>query len=107
MTYAGAWDCLLVALRRGVDSRINVSSRTQPPMHYKDSVTAQCRKRHKDASTVDFEVELYWLAADLAVFDIACGASSGVKLSIEVLTAIRALDRMELQTAQGATVIRR
>jgi len=98
MTHAGAWDCLLVALRRSVDSRVNVSSRTQPLMH-QNSVTAQCRKRHKDASTVDFEVELYGLAANLAVFDIACRARSGVKLSVEVLTAIWALDRMKLQCA--------
>jgi len=55
---------------------------------------------------IDFEAELDWLAAYLAVLDVACGAGTGVKLRLEALAAIRALDQVKLHTTWGAGIVR-
>jgi len=55
---------------------------------------------------IDFEAELDWLAADLTVLDIACGAGTGVKLRLEALAAIRALDQVKLHTTWRAGIVR-
>ena len=54
---------------------------------------------------IDFEAELYRLAADLAVLDIACGAGTRVNWRLEALTAIRALDQVKLYAAWGAAIV--
>jgi hypothetical protein len=55
---------------------------------------------------IDFEAELYRLAADLAVLDVACGAGTRVKLRFEALAAIRALDQVKLHAAWGTAIVR-
>ena len=55
---------------------------------------------------IDFEAELDRLAADLAVLDVACGSGTGVKLRLEALAAIRALDHVKLNTAWGTAMVR-
>ena len=56
---------------------------------------------------IDFEAELDRLAADLAVFDVACGAGTRVNWRLEALAAIRAPDQLKLHTARGAVMVRR
>ena len=55
---------------------------------------------------IDFEAELNWLAADLAVLDVACGAGTGIKVRLEALDVIRALDQVKLHAAGGAAIVR-
>ena len=55
---------------------------------------------------VHLEAELDRLAADLAVLNVACGAGTGVKLRLEALAAIRAIDPVKLQAGWGAAVVR-
>ena len=55
---------------------------------------------------IDFEAELNRLAADLAVLDVACGAGTGIKVRLEALDVIRALDQVKLHAAGGAAIVR-
>jgi len=55
---------------------------------------------------IDLQAELDRLAADLAVLNVACGAETGVKLRLETLAAIRALDQVKLYAAWGAAIVR-
>jgi hypothetical protein len=49
---------------------------------------------------VDFHCELYGLAADLAVLDVACGAGAEVEQRVEGFTAIRTLHHVKLAAAR-------
>lgn len=55
---------------------------------------------------IDFEAELDRLAADLAVLNVACGAGTEVKLRLEALAAIRALNHVKLNDVWGVAGIR-
>lgn len=55
---------------------------------------------------IDFEAELDRLAADLAVLNVARGAGTEVKLRLEALAAIRALNHVKLNDVWGVAGIR-
>lgn len=55
---------------------------------------------------IDFDVELDRLAADLTVLHVTGGAGTRVDWGLEALTAIRALDQVELHTARAALIRR-
>ncbi len=51
---------------------------------------------------VDFHVELYRLAADLAVLDIACRASAEIEQRVERFTAVRTLHAVKFAASRRA-----
>lgn len=78
---------------------VSLAGRTNPSL-----VAARGRQRSECAGVIDFEAELYRLAADLTVLDVACGARTGINWRLKALAAIRALNQVKLHAACGAAI---